>query len=213
MSETEIIEEAAKLVDAAKQPGTFNILSVLKERAYPKDEVNIFLDEQSAYAASQLQEKITELSKSADLEVQDEIDALIEKRDSLIQLIEASKYVFTITGISEKARNEAYEKSVEKFPIQYEESKNAFSGEVIKNEIESKERDRFFTDILWSLSIESIKAPDGNVQGNMSTSDVSALRDMLPIAAAGLVSQAIDKLRTSTALFMISVDEDFLAKS
>lgn len=213
MSEEKNVEEVVKLAEDAKKPGTFSILNVLKERAYPKDEVNIFLDEQSAYDASRIQEKITELSKSADLQVQDEIDALIAKRDELVALIENSKYVFHISGISEKARAEAYEKSVEKFPVEYEESKNPFSGEIVKKEIEDKDRDRFFTNILWTLSIEKIVAPDGSIQSEISFEDVTSLREMLPLAAASIVNQSIDKLRTSTALFMISVDEDFLAKS
>jgi hypothetical protein len=213
MSDEKIIEDAVKLAEKAKAPGTFSILNVLKERAYPKDEAKVFLDEQAAYDAAGLQQKISELSKSADLNVQDEIDALIAKRDELVERIENSKYVFHITGISEKARSDAFDKSVEKFPIEYEESKNPFSGEVNKTEIESKERDRLFTNILWSLSIEKIVAPDGGVQENMSVEDIASLRDMLPLAAAGVVNQSIDKIRTSTALFMISVDEDFLAKS
>lgn len=211
MSETEIIEEAAKLVDAAKQPGTFSIVDVLKERAYPKEDVNIYLDEQAAYEASMMNEKIEELKKSdADIK---KIDALVESRDEVISKFEKSKYVFSITGISEGLRDDIQEQSLEKFPMQYEEEKNPFTGEVTKKEIEDKERDRYFTNLIWHESITKIVDPSGSIQEKITLEDVESLRQFLPIACIGAITQSIEKLRMSTAMFMLSVDEDFLAKS
>jgi len=211
MSETEIIEEAAKLVDAAKQPGTFSIVDVLKERAYPKEDVNIYLDEQAAYEASMMNEKIEELKKSnADIK---KIDALVESRDEVISKFEKSKYVFSITGISEGLRDDIQEQSLEKFPMQYEEDKNPFTGEITKKEIEDKERDRYFTNLIWHESITKIVDPSGSVQEKITLEDVESLRQFLPIACIGAITQSIEKLRMSTAMFMLSVDEDFLAKS
>jgi len=211
MSETEIIEEAAKLAEVAKQPGTFSIIDVLKERAYPKEDVNIYLDEQAAYEASMLNEKIEELKKSdAD---EEKIDALIASRDEVISKFEKSKYVFSITGISEGLRDDIQEQSLEKFPMQYEEEKNPFTGEVTKKEIEDKERDRYFTNLIWHESIAKIVDPSGSVQDKISLDDVENLRQFLPIACIGAITQSIEKLRMSTAMFMLSVDEDFLAKS
>jgi len=211
MSETEIIEEAAKLVDVAKQPGTFSIVDVLKERAYPKEDVNIYLDEQAAYEASMMNEKIEELKKSnADIK---KIDALTESRDEVISKFEKSKYVFSITGISEGLRDDIQEQSLEKFPMQYEEDKNPFTGEVTKKELEDKERDRYFTNLIWHESITKIVDPSGSVQEKISLEDVESLRQFLPIACIGAITQSIEKLRMSTAMFMLSVDEDFLAKS
>lgn len=211
MSETEIIEQAAKLVDVAKQPGTFSIVDVLKERAYPKEDVNIYLDEQAAYEASMMNEKIEELKKSnADIK---KIDALVESRDEIISKFEKSKYVFSITGISEGLRDDIQEQSLEKFPMQYEEDKNPFTGEITKKEIEDKERDRYFTNLIWHESITKIVDPSGSVQEKISLEDVESLRQFLPIACIGAITQSIEKLRMSTAMFMLSVDEDFLAKS
>jgi len=211
MSETKIIEDAAKIVEEAKQPGTFSIIDVLKERAYPKEDVNIYLDEEAAYQASMINEKIEELKKSgADLK---KIDALVESRDEVIAKFEKSKYVFSITGISEGLRDDIQEQSLEKFPMEYEEDKNPFTGEVTKKEIEDKERDRYFTNLIWHESITKIVDPSGSVQEKISLDDVENLRQFLPIACIGAITQSIEKLRMSTAMFMLSVDEDFLAKS
>ena len=212
MSE-KIIEEAVALSDEAKKPGTFSIINVLKERAFPLEEVNIYLDEQAAYDASKIQEKIDELAKSSDVADIEEAQALAGKRDLIIEQLEKSRYVFTISGISEGKRVELQEQSVEKFPIEYDESKNPFTGETQRTEKDNKQRDRLFTNLLWVNSIKKIVDEDGNVQENLTLEDVASLRQLLPIAATSSITQSIEKLRISTAVFMSSVDEDFLAKS
>lgn len=212
MSE-DIIEQANNLAEEAKAPGVFSILNVLKERAYPKEQVNVYLDEQSAYDASLVQEKIDELLKSADVGNQDAIDDLSAKRDALLGNLEKSKYTFFVTGLSEGLRSDIYDQASEKFPIEYDESKNPFTGEVVKSEIDNKERDRYFTNLLWHSSIEKIVAPDGAVQESVTMEDIVKLRELLPLAGIGAVTQSIEKLRTATAIFMLTVDEDFLAKS
>ena len=58
-----------------------------------------------------------------------------------------------------------------------------------------------------------ITAPDGSEQDGISVEDASELRRSLPIASASKITDAIEKMRVATAVFMLSVDEDFLAKS
>jgi Skp family chaperone for outer membrane proteins len=209
MSEIDAVE---KLVEEAKAPGVFNIVSVLQERAYPKDDVHVYTDEQTAYEASQVKEKINELSKNADEAVKPEIEKLEKKRDALVKKLDESKYVFVISGISEGAREAAQKTAEEKFPIEYDEDKNPFTGEVTKREKENLERDRFFTNLLWTRHISKIIAPDGAEQEGLTYVEVEELRKVLPIAGIGAISNAIEKIRIATAMFMISVDEDFLAK-
>jgi hypothetical protein len=206
-----VLVDASELAEEAKKPGTFSIVDVLKERAYPKEEINIYLDEQSAYEASLLEEKIKELKKTNAEE--DKIEKLVSARDKIIKNFEKSKYVFSITGISEGLRDDIQEQSLEKFPMKYDEEKNPFTGEVTKRELEDKERDRYFTNLIWHESITKIVDPSGSVQEKVTLEDVENLREFLPLACIGSITQSIEKLRMSTAMFMISVDEDFLAKS
>jgi hypothetical protein len=213
MSEEKIVEEAVELADKAKAPGTFSIINVLKDRAFPTEEVNVYLDEESAYLASKLQEKLKDTENSLDEENANNAKKISKELDDAVKKLEKSKYVFSLSGISEGKRSELEEKSIEKFPIEFEESKNPFTGEINKQEIEDKKRDRFFTNLLWVESIKKITDPEGNVQESVTLDDVSSLREMLPIAATGIISESIEKLRISTAVFMMSVDEDFLAKS
>jgi hypothetical protein len=202
-----------EIVEEAKKPGTFSILDVLEDRAYPRDEVTIYLNEQLAYDAAQIQESIDELSKSKSLEVQDEIDELIKKREELVEKLESEKYVFTIVGISEGLREDLMNEAAEDFPIEYDEHKNPLTGEKTREEKQNPERDRLFTNLLWFNQIEKIENSNGDIQSKITLKDVEALRRQLPIAGIGAITQSIEKLRVSTAVFMMTVNEDFLAKS
>jgi len=213
MSEEKIVQEAVELAKEAKKAGTFSIINVLKDRAFPTEEVNVYLDEEAAYLASKLQERIAELNVELKPEDENKIKELSKDLDAAVKDLEKSKYVFALSGMSEGKRVELQEKSLEKFPLEYDETKNPFTGEVTKQEIEDKHRDRYFTDLLWAESIKKITDPEGNVQEQITLEDVSSLRDLLPIAATGAITQSVEKLRISTAVFMASVDEDFLAKS
>lgn len=217
--ESEIIEP----VEEARKPGVFKIADVLKGRAYPKSEVEVYLNEDVAFLIADIDSMIDKTSKSLDSKKnvsKDEVDELIARREEIIarkeklmaEMVE-HKYVFHIQGISEGQRQDIYDRVLEKFPMEYEKSRNPFSGQVEKVEIESAERDRYFTTLIWCAYITKIVAPDGEEQNGISEDDAIELRRSLPVASSAKISDAIDKIRASTALFMASVNEDFLAKS
>lgn len=204
MSNEEIIE----LAEEAKKPGKFNIMNVIKDRAYPSQEVNIYLDEETAYLASDASENLKRTDPA-----DKEYAAAEKKLDTLLSKLEKSKYVFTIEGISEAKREEIMKLAAAKYPVEYREEKNVYTGEVKREEIESEERNDLFTAMLWSEHIVKIIAPDGSEQGHLSAEECNELRGALPIASSALVNRAIEKIRSSSAIFMMTVDEDFLAKS
>lgn len=204
MSEQEIIE----LVEEAKKPGKFNIMDVVKERAFPEQEVNVYLDEQTAYLASDMNDKIKQTSPS-----DNEYAKMEEELSKLLSKLEESKYVFTIRGISEAKRDEVLKLASDKYPIEYREEKNTYTGEVKREEIEDQDRNNLFTSMLWSEHIIKIVSPDGSVQDNISPEDVKSLRGLLPLASSATINRTIEKIRAASAIFMMSVDEDFLAKS
>jgi hypothetical protein len=204
MSSDEIVE----LAEEAKKPGKFSIMSAVKDRAFPVQEVNVYLDEQSAYLASEANEKL-KLIDPLDKEY-----ATAEKElNELISKLEESKYVFTIQGISESKRTELLKLASNKFPAEYTEEKNVYTGEVKQEEIPNDDRDNLFTALIWSEHIVKIISPAGEVQDKLSAEECDELRGILPIASSALVNQTIEKLRAASAVFMMTVDEDFLAKS
>jgi hypothetical protein len=204
MSETNPVE----LAEEAKKPGKFNILEVINERGYPEDEIVVYLNETIAYKAAMVKTEM-EATDAADKKYK----TLEAELDKLVEQLQDSKYVFSIKGISEGKREELYKLSVNKYPLEYSETKNAFTGEVKKEKIESEERDELFTSLLWSAHIVKITAPNGDVQENLSPEDADTLRKSIPLASNAALNKAMENIRAATAVFMMSVDEDFLAKS
>ena len=82
-----------------------------------------------------------------------------------------------------------------------------------KEEIDNVDRDRYFSDSLWEAYIVKIVAPDGEEQEGINMEEARELRRSLPAASVAKISEGIEKLRIASAAFMMSINEDFLAKS
>lgn len=206
-------EKIAEIVDEAKKPGVFNILDAIKDRGLPKDVVSIIVDDVTAYKAAKVKEQIDEIINSSEETIdQDKLTELQGELDSLKTELNANRFLFHISGISEGKRDELAKKAYEAFPREFEEQKNPFTGEITKKEIDSEERDEYMTRMLWAASIEKIVAPDGSEQTGIDESFVQELRGSLSIPATAAIMQGIERLRIATAVFVMSVDEDFLAK-
>ena len=76
-----------ELVENARKPGTFNIMNAIKDRAYPKDEIVVFLDEDLAFRASELDDAINKISeeigKKKDLNKK-ALDLILARRDEIL---------------------------------------------------------------------------------------------------------------------------------
>ena len=207
-----------ELATEAKQPGVFNILNVLNNRGYPKDEIEVVLDDNLIYEATLISEKIKDVDKKLDLDPTDKDllakrEALIGLREEAVANVNKAKYVFTIKGISEGAREEMLDEVQVKFPVEYEETTNPLNGKVTREEVDNPERNKLYTCKLWASHIEKIVSPDGQEQVGLSDDEALALRKLLPIAATAKISESIERLRVATAMFILGTDEDFLAKS
>ena len=213
-TEKEIIE----LAEAAKAPGTFNILNVIKEASHAKDDVVVYIDENAAYIASKIKDEFDETQELIDGQVDVELNTkkleeLRKKLDEAVVAVQKSKYVFTVSGMSEGKREEIFNKAKEEYPIEFREERNPITQEITRTELESEDRDKYLTNLLWSASVVKITAPDGSIQENISLKDAGEMRLNLPPSVNVLVNQAIEKVRAASALFLMTVDEDFLAKS
>ena len=217
MSESDIVEMA----EQAKAPGVFKIVDVLKERAFPSQEIDIFVDEDTAFMAAQVEAEIKKMGDSMDKttnakeleELTARHEELVARLDEIVEEMGGTRYVFHLQGISEGVREDLWDKVVEKYPIQHDVDRNPLTGEVERQEKENPKRDRLFTNMIWQAHIKKIVAPDGSVQEGITLEEAIELRRALPLASAGKITETIEKLRTSTALFMLSTDENFLAKS
>ena len=212
------VEDIREAVDNAKKPGVFKIVDALKDRAYPKMEVKVSVDEQSAYLANLLKEKIEKLDQkiSKGGKVEDlvaEQEKLSQEREEFVNKLKESSFTFYLTGISEGHRENLYKKSVGKYPIEYDREMDISTGKMEKVEKPKPERDTLYTDFLWEASIEKILNGQNEEQVGVTYSDVRAMREQMPLSAIARINDSIEKLRVSSAVFMMEVDEDFLAKS
>lgn len=218
MSDEEIVE----IVEKAKKPGTFKIVDVVKNRGYPKDQVDVFLDESVAFQAAEINEAINSIAQEMDKsgvdkktlnELLKRREDILDAREKLLEEMGESKYVFHLTGISEGKRQDLFDQAVKKYPIKTVNKMNQVTGELEDKEVENIDRDRYFTSLLWEAGISKIVAPDGDEQDGITFEDAEELRRMLPLASLTTITEALEKMRAATALFMMSVNEDFLAKS
>jgi hypothetical protein len=215
------VSEVEEMVENAKKPGVFNIVDAVKGRGYPTTEIDVFLDEDVAYMAAQIEVELSKLGAEMDRvsdtkelsEMTKIYEEFIDKKENMINEMGGTKYTFHLRGISEGDRSDLYDKAVELYPLKFENDRNPLTGESNKKEIESEPRNKYFTDMLWSAYIVKIVAPDGAEQVGISVDDAKELRRSLPIASASKITDAIEKMRAATAIFMLSVNEDFLAKS
>ena len=213
-------EEIAESVEAAKAPGTFNIVQVLQERGYPKSKVEIYMDEAAMYEMSTLAEELEGLdnlvARKSETEKQKSArEELINKRNDAYARLAASKYIVHLTGISEGKREEFYKQAVKKYPIEYQAQggiSSLLGTDAGKTEKDSPERDALFTDFLWQGHIEKIVNPDGDEQTEFAYSTIRTMRESFPLNAMVKINEAIEKLRAATAIFTMETGEDFLAK-
>jgi hypothetical protein len=211
--ENEIIDS----VNAAKARGTFKIIDVLANRGYPKQDVKIYMDEDSAYKASIIKEELEKIdldlsSGKSNPVLEKKRDELIAEQEVYIDNIRKSIFTFHLVGISEGKREELFSKSKKKYPIEYEKNQDILRGETKVTEKDSPERDSLFTDYLWLEHIQSITDEEGSVHQDLRYEDIRTMRTSLPLAAIAAINQAIEKLRVSTAIFLANTAEDFLAK-
>ena len=198
-----------ELVAEAVKPGKFSIIKAIKDSSNPTDNVTVYLDKQTAYLASGVKAKldaIVDEDSSDRTDLKNELDALKDK-------LKESAVTFTIVGVSEGNREAMLERSVEKFPIETKRDLNPLTGEFSETDVASSDRDSHFTDALWQAHITKIVAANGDEQNVITNNDVATMRKELPIAAVGQITEAIEKLRIATAIFMMETNEDFLAKS
>jgi hypothetical protein len=212
------VEEIREAVDEAKRPGTFKIVDALKERAYPKMEVVVSVDEDSAYKANAIKETLAKLDEKSARKEKSESDRKLEEKllaehEELMSAIRSSSFTFYLEGISEGKRNDLYRNCIKKYPIEYDRDIDISTGKMEKVEKESPERDALFTDFLWEACIKKIVNADGDEQVGVSYTDVRTMRDQMPLSAIARINESIEKLRVASAVFMMEVDEDFLAKS
>lgn len=192
MSEETIdVEEVLSLVEEAQKPGNFNLGEFVKGRGYPQDTVEVYVDVESAYELSKLNDTLVRTTDEAELE------KLEAKAKELSDKILESKLTFKMRGIDQKQVERIEEASRKKFPDEEDVSWVLdYMSELIAANI---------------ISVEDAK---GNVDERVFTGeDVENLRSYLNSESWEKIVSTMQKLTLATGYFKGLTDAGFLQKS
>lgn len=191
MSEETIdVEEVLSLVEEAQKPGNFNLGEFVKGRGYPQDTVEIYVDVESAYELSKLNDTLVRTTDEA------EVAELEAKAKELSDKILESKLTFRMRGIDQRQVERIEEASRKKF------------------EDESTEWVVDYMCELVASNIVSVTDAKGNVDERVFTGkDVEDLRGYLSSEAWEKLMSTMQKLTLATGYFKGLTDAGFLQKS
>lgn len=192
MSEETInVEEVLSLVDEAQKPGNFNLGEFVKGRGYPQDIVEVYVDVESAYELSKLNDILVQTTDEKELA---ELEA---KAKELSDKILESKLTFKMRGIDQKQVERIEENSRKKFP--------------------DTEDIAWLVDYMSELiaaNIVSVTTADGKVDERVFTAeDADNLRSYLSSEAWEKIVATMQKLTLATGYFKGLTDAGFLQKS
>jgi hypothetical protein len=198
MTEQHSTEEVLKLVDKAQAKGVFDITEFAKGRAYPEDSVTAYLDVQSAYELSKLNEQM----RSAD---PDTLAVLEKQAKELAEKVMQSKIVFHMRGVNQA--------NIEKITIECDK-KYPTSTDAFGQTVNSPEWIREWTAALIASNLVRIENANGEMdEREFTTEDVITLRHHLPKEVWDLLVEKMQQLTLAGAYFQGLTDAGFLPKS
>ena len=186
------IENVVSLVEAAQKKGTFSLIDAVKGKANPKDDVDIYLDAESAY----------ELVKVNDLLIgepdPEKADALKAQADELSEKILKSKLIFHMRGIDQRETELIEEKSRKDL------GDDASETQVWEN----------YLCALIAANIVSVEDADGNIDEHVFTArEISNIRHAMPAESWNKLVETMQGLTLATGYFKGLTDAGFLPKS
>lgn len=185
-------ENVINLVEAAQKKGTFSLIDAVKGKANPKDDVEVYLDAETAYELNKLNE---ELIGQPDPDLADQLKA---KANELAEKIKASKVIFHMRGIDQR-ETELIEKKV---MARFEEDPGT---------------EEALTEYLCELvaaNIVSVEDAEGNVDEHVFTAkEIKMIRHAMPVESWNKIVETMQGLTLATGYFKGLTDAGFLPKS
>ena len=191
------IQEALKLVEEAQSPKVFNLADAIKGRAYPKKDVVIYLDDETAFRLVELNNLINE---SID---EEEVGILEAEAHLLSEKIKESALVFSMRGVGQSTIELVLEDCNKKHNIAKDE-------DPLGNPAWFKD----YVTILVAENIEQVSDGNGNVDSEKFTYDkVEELRKSIPSNEWAKLVDTMQKLSLAGGYFEQLTDPGFLPKS
>ena len=174
------------IVADAMSDTVFDVAEAAKGRSYPSKDVKIYTDEQSAYEADLIEQRI---ALEEDVEKVNELDA---QRKALRDKVLATEQVWHLRGIDRRVRRSAEKSAVKK-------------GKEGEDEAEW----RIFGYIAGML-IRVTHTASGSVQEKLwNAEDIGDILDSLPDEQVGKITDAVTELVFGGLRFDALVNADF----
>lgn len=190
MSEQSELDDILTAVKDAQSPAKFNLAEVIKGRGYPEDTIDIYVDSESAYELSKLNDLLMEITD------EDQAKPIEAEAKILADKIMASRMTFKMRGLPQ-AVVEAIDKK-------------ARVGKSDDNEAYALE---YFSRLI-AATIVSIENANGEVDDHQFTvEEVNDLRGFLPAESWEKLVATTQKLTLASGYFKGLTDAGFLQKS
>lgn len=160
-------------------PTTFDIADLFTGKAYPKTEVEVFLDEDAAYEITKNSRATTRAVVAEDTAALKDLEA---KHHELVKRAAASKVTFHLTGVSRAERKAMMEKTLEDYPLEYN---------LLGRPNPNPKADEVHADRKWALHTERIVRADGSQIVAPTPDQIHVFRDNAPDAVVEQIEQAI----------------------
>lgn len=186
-------------------PETFSFFDILNGIEYPKDTVEIYLDEAAAHKQRELHRRVMNEPDGGFSD--EEKRSILDDRAKIEARLDASKYTFKITGVPDDLITDAKTLADEKFNV----PRKAADGMLRQVLPENKQMDymRFLSATINALHIEEIIAPNGARMVAPSVEEIAELYGKAPSSQKRKLSSAIDGLTVEADEFENRVDADF----
>jgi hypothetical protein len=180
------------LVEAAQKKGTFSLIDAVQGKANPKDDVEVYLDAETAYELNKLNE---ELIGQPDPELAEQLKA---KADELVEKIKKSKVIFHMRGIDQR-ETELIEKKVMDRHKEDPGTEDALMEYLCE---------------LVAANIVSVEDADGNLDEHVFTwKEIQNIRHAMPVESWNKIVATMQGLTLATGYFKGLTDAGFLPKS
>lgn len=192
-------------------PEGFSFIDVLNERDYPKDTVELAMDEVAAYEMGKIVLRINALPDGDDSE---ELERLLAEAERYQARIDKSVYRFSLTGVSDDTITDLQEIASAEFEPKKKPIKAA-SGRIerILPQHEQAAYLRYFNALNLSVHIEQIvHLSTGRVMTAPPVDEIAIFMDKAPTSQKMKLQIAINGLRATAEDFERRIDADFLAK-
>ena len=187
---SEEVTNIINLAEAAQAKGVFSLANAIKGKANPSDTVEVYLDSESAYRLTKLNDQIIQTMD------EDLLKTLEAQTAELVEKIKASKIVINMRGI-DQALVEKLEESVK---LKYPEG--------------SEDWWREYLCALVASNITSVENAAGEVDDHVfTTEEVMEIRNTIPSESWETIIATMQRLTLATGYFKGLTDAGFLQKS